>query len=240
MLIGGLHKKKVYLIDKRAMKTLRILFTCCFMLAAVQMMQAQVDVLFVDPVSIEPGGTAEIVVRMDYETNREINSYYFRLSLPEGLLPNTKKENWKPSCVVLSKDIHPIPDDEDVHDYTNYALNIKVEDGSIRFLYIEPETPRSPLVSTHGELMRISIKATADFVSGVGKLYDIHFASDSSVAIEPNTIAEVVFGINEDISPVTSVVNDAPTDNPVYTLQGVRTNGVKKGLYISNGKKYVR
>lgn len=210
------------------------------MLAATQMMQAQVNVFYVDPVSIEPGGTADIVVRMDYDTNREINAYYFRLSLPEGLLPNTKKENWKPSCVVLSKDIHPIPDDEDVHDFTNYALNIKVEDGSILFVYLEPEPPRLPLVSTHGELMRIYIKATADFVSGVGKLYDTHFASNSSVAIEPNTIAEVVFGINEDITPVTSVVNDAPTDAPVYTLQGVRANGMKKGLYICNGKKFVK
>ena len=224
------------------MKTLRILFTCCLMLAAGQMMQAQVNVLFVDPVSIEPGGKAEIVVRMDYDTDMEINSYYFRLSLPEGLLPNTKKENWKPSCVVLSKDIHPIPDDEDVHDYTNYALNIQTTaEGSILFIFVEPYTTRLPLVSTHGELMRISIKATADFVSGVGKLYDMHFANDSRLVIDPGTTSDVVFGINEDITPVTSLVNDAPTDVPVYTLQGVRTNGVKKGLYISGaGKKFVK
>lgn len=231
------------------MKTFRFLFTSCLLLVATEMMQAQVNVLFVDPVVIEPEGTAEIVVRIDYDMSQYnsfqyVNGYTFCIALPDGIFPNTKSGNWTGGCVTLSDETHPYFYDDETEEYTKSpksALTVKItEEGDARLIWVDPDMKhRLSLVSTHGELMRISVRASADFVSGAGKLYEIMLVNDSS-AFDLHNIADVPIYFNEDITPVTSVVNDMSADVTLYNLQGIRTSGVKKGLYISNGKKYVR
>ncbi|MBQ2001680.1 MAG: hypothetical protein II240_00070, partial [Bacteroidaceae bacterium] len=59
-----------------------------------------------------------------------------------------------------------------------------------------------------------------------------------SVAIAPKDVVTIdptgIEGVSEEIT-------DRRTDNAIYDLMGRRLNGVPaKGIYIQNGKKYVR
>ena len=207
-------------------------------------MKAQVNALFVDPVSIEPEGTAEVVVRIDYDIShgypyQEINAYGFYLALPEGVIPDTKSGNWTRACVTVSEETHPLLYDEDSEEYTanpKTGLNITTTDeDDALFVWADPKRELA-LTTTHGELMRISVKASPDFVRGTGKLYNIMLTNDS-YAFDLHNIADVAIGFNEDAAAVSSVVHDVSANAPLYTLQGIRASGAKKGLYISNGKK---
>ena len=223
------------------MNVLRALSVCFFLLTASQMMHSKVNVLFVDPITIEPGETADIVVKIDYEPSMEVLSYSFHLHLPEGIGPNTKSGNWTTYCFTLPEETYPFFYDEETDEYTKSPKSSLVlqptADGNLLVVWIG-EKERLPLKSTHGELMRISVKASEDFVSGTGTINDI-MLTNGSYAFDLYNIADVAFGINEDIVPdgVNAVSRLASDDAPVYTLQGVRASGEKKGLYISNGKK---
>lgn len=230
------------------MKTLRYFATYYSLLLATQSMQAQVEALFADPVTIKPGEVAEIVVRIDYDINQgysyqDINSYSFHLTMPEGIVPNTKSGKWTRACVTLSEETHPYLYDDETEEYTQspksgLSMNT-TEGGDVLFIWMTvDDAPRQSLLSTHGELMRISVKAEQDFVSGTGRIYDIMLAKDS-YAFDLYNIADVPVYFNEDITPVKSVVNDGAAGAHLYTLQGIRTNGSKKGLYISNKKKKI-
>ena len=39
---------------------------------------------------------------------------------------------------------------------------------------------------------------------------------------------------------IATVTADAPTDDRIYNLQGMRVNLPQKGIYIKGGKKYVK
>ncbi len=226
------------------MNTFRIISSLCFPLVVASAMQAQVNAIFVDPVTIEPGETTEIVVRINYDISHgypyeEINAYSFHILLPEGIVPNTKSGNWTRKCFSLSEETHPLLYDEETEEYTanpKNGLNIYTTDeGGAILVWFDPQREHA-MTSTHGELMRISVKASSDFVRGSGKLYDIMLTHDS-YAFDLYNIADVPIVFNEDATTVTSVVHDALADAPLYTLQGIKTKGAKKGLYIRNGKK---
>lgn len=178
-----------------------------------------VKALSVDPVTIAAGGTSEIVVNIDYDTNETVVGYNFSLYLPKGITLNTTNpfESGKlafkeiKKCITLSEKVYPVvysDTDQETEVDPRYFLNVMVKsDGGKLVMWID-NINKIPLKTTHGELLRLSVKAASDFESGNGLINGIGLTSDENVSLDLGNIADAQFGINEDV-PV-------PTDNYIY------------------------
>ena len=173
--------------------------------------------LTVDPVFIEPGGTGEIVINIDYDADVPVQGYYFSIMLPEGISANNKSGKLTKACITLGEAIYPI-EDEDEEDYRDYTITVKDNaEGGKRIIWIEPEMPHTPLKSTHGELMRIHVIADENLGDNlVGEIYDIVFCSEQSTSsLDRGNIADVEFGFYTGEPKPTSVKGDVNEDGKV-------------------------
>ena len=182
----------------------------------------------VEPFYIENGGTANLVINMDYKTTESVVGWSFTLYLPEGLKFNTNSTapDILATCCSLSKDTHNLND--------ALLSVVKKNDGGYLFVLTNPD--KTPLRSTVGQLLSINLKATSD-VEGNGKIMGISLANNNNISLDMGNIADVEFNINsEDSNP------DEGNENGVVIIDGVRqrpsyaTQGFVSGeeLYMLN------
>ena len=192
--------------------------------------QAQVTVLTAAPVTIENGGTADLVVSMDYDTEEKITAWGFSFYLPDGLAPiyDEEEEEW----------VGEVSADTNAKKVVNKGLAIleKTDGGWLITGYADGNPT---MKSTHGELVKITLKATAD-VQGTGKINGISISNDASVSLDKGNIADVEFAINgggddQGVKDIKS--NDS--NAPVYNVNGIQVNAQAKGLLIQDGKKFI-
>ncbi len=132
------------------MKLLRLTTMWALLMAAAQM-SAQNRYIYAEPVDVEAGQEAEIVVKMDFDTDEIISGCSFRLTLPEGVeLVDTSSP--KASC-TFPPDLF-----RDDVSYNSAIIVRKDNDGSYLFVFVDTDY-ESPMKSTHCELVRISIRS---------------------------------------------------------------------------------
>lgn len=194
------------------MKTLRTLFTWSLLLCATQMM-AKIYPLSVAPVSIGDDGTGEIVVNIDYDTSETVCGWNFSLYLPEGVNLNFSGSegkltlNQKKECFTLSESIYPKVLNNDVEVDPRFYLDVLLKtDGGRLVVWIDSEN-KFPLKSTHGELIRLKVKAASNFTSGTGEIKSIGLTNSNNQSLELGNIGDVEFDINHSLQGVQGDVN---------------------------------
>lgn len=141
-------------------------------MAATQMW-ARGPFVYADPVDLEAGQEGEIVVKMDFDTDETVTGVTFTLVLPEGVdLSNPSSP--KASC-TLPEDLF-----ED-HYYDSHLLAVKKTiDGDYLFVIVDQDE-KTPLASTHCELVRIAVKSDVSWtlkpeITKVGIVNDMDMA----------------------------------------------------------------
>lgn len=247
------------------MKTLRTLFTWSLLLCATQMM-AKIYPLSVAPVSIGDDGTGEIVVNIDYDTSETVCGWNFSLYLPEGVNLNFSGSEGNKltlkqlkECCTLSEKIHPklFRYDEDEDDYVQDVnplrdLTVKLKtDGGRLVVWIDmgPDyygPNKTPLLSTHGELIRFKVKAASNFQKGKGEIKSIAFTSVDNVSLDLGNIGDVQFDINRGISENyiymsnTEVKSGAEETLSIQMKNTASIRGFQFNLYLPDGVTAVK
>ena len=142
---------------------------------------------------IENDSTIELVVNIDYETTESVSGWAFSLYLPEGIAFNSKYNK----AYTLSDETHPWRLDWSTLESINPEKWLKVskkDDGGYLFMWFD-RGEKTPLVSTHGQLLTIHLAATGK-VRGVGKIMGISLASSNYASLEIDNIADAEFGFN--------------------------------------------
>ena len=134
------------------MKLLRLTTMWALLMAAAQM-SAQNRYIYAEPVDVEAGQEAEIVVRMDFDTDVDVASWSFQMQLPDGVrlvIPDKPKR----SC-TLSSEMYDVESDP----MSTFEV-ANVSNGAILFVFLTGENgflTNYPIKSTHCELVRVSI-----------------------------------------------------------------------------------
>ena len=171
-------------------------------------------VLSANDLVIANGETADLVVSIDYPTTEQITVWDFVLYLPEGIEFATSRLS--KSCDVSDETHNP--------DIANDCLTVKkTADGGYLFVWVDQEES-TPLTSTTGKLVTISLKATAD-VKGEGQIKNIHLSNKAGEALDLNNIADVTFSIISDNQ-------DPVTDNLMYVAPSTCLAGSTATLSI--------
>ncbi len=132
------------------MKMLRLTTMWALLMAAVQMSAAN-RYIYADPVDVEAGQEAEIVVKMNLDTDEIVKGCNFTLKLPEGVeFANTSSPT--ASCTMPSDLFGENVD-------SNSTLIIKKKDNGEYLFIIIDLMDQTPLRSTHCELVRISVRS---------------------------------------------------------------------------------
>lgn len=116
----------------------------------VSQMSAQGRYIYADPVTIEPDGEAEIVVKLDVESREPLHFLEFRFKLPNGIEPTNPDDPVK-SC-TLSEELFGEIDSDNVFYVNNNG------DGNLYFL-ISLDIISQSLKDSHGELFRMKVKS---------------------------------------------------------------------------------
>lgn len=120
------------------------------LLMIVSQMSAQGRYIYADPVTIEPDGEAEIVVKLDVESREPLHFLEFRFKLPNGIEPTNPDDPVK-SC-TLSEELFGEIDSDNVFYVNNNG------DGNLYFL-ISLDIISQSLKDSHGELFRMKVKS---------------------------------------------------------------------------------
>ena len=230
------------------MKAFRLMMMAGLLAIAGAAHADEVTVFTADDVKTADDGSFELVVKMDFETTETLVGWNLNLMLPEGVIFNSEKQTLgqQKKCVILSEEIHPTynydPEIDDDVDYQSMLDFKKRVDGGYQLVWIDDN--KCPLVSTHGKLLTIKLKAEDPAMTGTGKIYGIGLSNNSDQGFatfgKGDTIADVVFGINEDTTGINEVKNASEENGAIYNLGGQRVEKAAKGLFIQNGKKYVK
>ena len=86
------------------MKTLR-LFSMLMLLMAASGMAAQDRYIYAAPVTIEAGGEAEIVVKMDLDTEEAIGQFGFVMKMPEGITTTYTQSRYVKRSVTVTAEL---------------------------------------------------------------------------------------------------------------------------------------
>ncbi len=148
-------------------------------------------VITADDVTIAKGGTADLVVRMDYDTKEKVSGWNFSLYLPDGIALNTDgtSASQLKKCCTVSSETH----DEDIEPQSFLSVRAK-SDGGYLLVWIDDDD-QTPLISTHGKLVTIKLKATTE-VNGVGYIKGIGLTNAASQSLDNGNIADVSFNIH--------------------------------------------
>ncbi len=158
----------------------------------------QKSALTVEPVTIAKGGTADLVIRMDYETTETIAGVNFSLYLPDGIVLDgfDSKEamlNGKASALKNACDLGEDGVWGGEADKGWFSVRAKA-DGGLLFVLIDNDD-QTPFESTHAKLITIRLKALEDVSNVTGKVSQIAISNDISVSLDLNNIADEVFTI---------------------------------------------
>ena len=208
----------------------------------------EVTVFTAEDVKTAEDGSFDLVVKMDFETTQTLVGWNLNVMLPEGVVFNTEKQTLgqQKKCVILSEEIHPTynydPEIDDDVDYQSMLDFKKRVDGGYQLVWIDDN--KCPLVSTHGQLLTIKLKAENPAMTGTGKIYGIGLSNNKDQGFATfgggATIADVEFSINGGgDSDGIQDVKVAGSKSAVYNLSGQRVNGQAKGLLIQDGKKFI-
>ena len=208
----------------------------------------EVTVFTAEDVKTAEDGSFDLVVKMDFETTQTLVGWNLNVMLPEGVVFNTEKQTLgqQKKCVILSEEIHPTynydPEIDDDVDYQSMLDFKKRVDGGYQLVWIDDN--KCPLVSTHGQLLTIKLKAENPAMTGTGKIYGIGLSNNKDQGFATfgggATIADVEFSINGGgDSDGIQDVKVAGSKSAVYNLSGQRVNGQAKGLLIQDGKKMI-
>ena len=107
--------------------------------------------IYAEPVTLEAGGEGEIVLKMDLDTDEEVLAWSFKLYLPEGIELATQG-------FTLSDGLF---DDREVAQECFNFTEKKDNSFLVKWLCIYM-LQRRPMISTHGELLRIAVHSTLD------------------------------------------------------------------------------
>ena len=142
------------------MKHLR-LFALCTLLIAAAHLSAQQRYIYADPVTIEAGGEAEIVVRMDLDTYEKITNWSFFLQLPEGItLANAESPTESVELsdeidgLLAAKDDFVVAESGKGYYFVYNGLYNPDPDMGVRWYYTFKH-----MNGSHGELMRIAVRS---------------------------------------------------------------------------------
>ena len=210
-----------------------------FALAGSVQAQGTVKCLAADDVFFEDGAsTADLVVKMDYDTPNVVCSWGFSLYLPDGVAISGEFEGdtfYPDGCKYSSE--------TNSRGITNKPVEItKKSDGG--WLIVGYANGNPDMKSTHGALVTLNLTGSKSII-GDASLKNISVSSvkvegsvGESVSLDLGNIADVVFGINKTADGIDDImVNES--DAPAYNLQGVRVNSAAKGVIIRDGKKMV-
>lgn len=208
--------------------------------------QGTIKCLTAEDVTFEAGETtADLVVNMDYSTDKEIVSWGFNLYLPDGIDIEFEEESGtfyytgeygfdtNPRAIAGTP---KKPNDPKV---------TKKEDGG--YLILGYSDSNAAMLSTHGKLISLTLTGSAA-ISGNGDIKNTSVAylgtdgdgKEVAISADQGQLADVTFKVND--GGVTDGINDinaAETNAPAYNLQGVRVNANAKGIIIRDGKKMV-
>ena len=175
------------------MKMLRLTTMWMLLMAAVQMSAAN-QYIYAEPVDVEAGQEAEIVVKMDFDTDVEVGCWHFDMQLPEGVKLVTP-EKPKKSC-TLSSEVYDMENDpESYFDVTTQS------NGNLLILFVtglDDILNRFPVKSTHCELVRVTI------------------TSDVAQTVEPIISNVSILGVGNEFLIVDDVDKRPDHENVLY------------------------
>ncbi len=159
------------------MNKLRLLLTWGLLLAVSHVMGINITV---DPVEIEPGATAQLVINLN-NTENDLTAYQMSLYLPEGVTVK-KKANGK----------YDFKANADRHD-GEFTVSVKdAADGSVLIACFSAD--KDVLVGNSGELIRLSLEVASTVTTSLqGSLKNMEFTDVSTTAYHP---ADVTFDLN--------------------------------------------
>lgn len=210
------------------MKTVKLMIMMCLLSFAISMQAQKKTVLTANDLVIPNGSEAELVISINYPTTEQVTVWDFVLYLPDGI--EFTKTRLSKACDVS----------DETHDgeIANDCLTVsRSADGGYQFVWVD-QAENTPMTSTTGKLVTVSLKATAD-VKGEGQIKKINLSNKAAVALDLNNIADVTFMINGDTG-ISGVLMDATSaDKKSYNLNGQRVADNYKGLVVKDGVKYM-
>ena len=210
------------------MKTVKFMIMMCLLSFSVSMQAQKKTVLTATDLTIANGETADLVISINYPTTEQITVWDFVLYLPEGI--EFTKSRLSKACDV-STETH----DEEI---ANDCLTVtRTSDNGYLFVWVD-QAESTPMTSTVGKLVTVSLKATAD-VKGVGEIKSIHLSNKAAQALDLDNIADVTFNINSDTGISSVLLDDSAKAQKVYNLNGQRVSDNFKGIVVMDGKKFM-
>ena len=156
------------------------LFTLFGLLMAVIQLSAQNQYVYADPVTIEAGGNADVVVNMnlDLEEYEKVGVCFFLLNLPTGI-EVTNTENSAKSCTLSAELVGELDEsltDKVFHVYDNYGGE------GVFLLYLDVNKGSFTLKGSNGELLRMSVRSTlAEALTFTPQITFVHIADDKGI-----------------------------------------------------------
>lgn len=229
------------------MKAFRLMMMAGLLAIAGAAHADEVTVLTAEDVVIKNGETANLVVKMDYDTPETLIGFNFSLVLPEGI--DFDCDEWRKANGGKISNLKKVLDYGDVLEEDVAASGMKLQeraDGGMLFTWIDNDDKTELIkgeTGYHGTLLIIPLKATAEVSSTTCSLTSIGLSNnlDQGFATfgKGATIADAVFNINADTDGINEV-KTAQDNGAIYNVAGQRLDKAGKGLYIQNGKKYVK
>lgn len=195
--------------------------------------------------------TADLVVNIDYTTDKSIVSWGFNLYLPDGIEieyetdTEIDKETGESKLVYYyhgsyGKDTNPRP----IANLADPKVTRKDDGG---YLILGYSDNNAAMKSLSGMLITLTLTGS-DKISGNGEIKNTSMAylgtdgdgKEVAISADQGQLADYTFKVNDGGSAVgINDINAAETSAPAYNLQGVRVNDNAKGLIIRDGKKMV-
>lgn len=212
---------------------LLFLTMCLLTLTLGAQAQEKKKVFTANDVELTVGGQAELVINMDYDSQETVVGWNIYLYLPEGVdLYNDEEE--EDYVYTISSALHK--------KVLRNSFKIKKTESGAYMLYCIDTSNLTPMTSTHGELMRITLTAdaTASSVSK-GQLKDIALTNSDNVSIDLNNIQDVEFNIYVEggVEIGISMVNANNQSDVRYNTQGQRVGSSYRGIVVEDGRKVV-
>ena len=142
------------------MRTIKLLATLWALLLATNQLSAQDKYIYADPVTIEAGSEAEVVVNMDLdlESYEKVGICFFLLALPNGI-EVTNHDDPAKSCTLSAELVGEL--DESLTKKAFQVYDDYGADGSL-LLYLDVNKCSSTLLGSHGELLRMKVRSVLD------------------------------------------------------------------------------
>lgn len=191
-------------------------------------------VMYADDVNFADDDQADLVINMNYQTDTNVAGFNIYLSLPQGidLYFDDEEEDYvyTVSTAFITKKL-------------SKWFGIKTVAGLERtyMLYYIDQDNMTPMKTTEGELLTISLTATDEASDqSVGTLYDIALTDASNTSLDLGNIADYNFNITVDTSTAIREINTNEEGGDVYSISGQRILHPTKGIFVMKGKKVIR